>query len=589
MTEALRYLIIPTFLSTQLFGATPTNDAIEYLNQLREKAGLIKLQYDDELSKMATSHSKYQVSENIFSHYESNKNNPYYTGHSWEDRASYIGYPYSSIGENISWGNISDKDSIDGLFTAIYHRLNFLTFKMDRVGYGYDTMSDGRRIYTYDMAAKRPTTVEEVENKNPSFVLWPPKDFQEAQPAFFNNESPTPLYEECAPGGSSGNPISIKFNLAKSGEIVYDSFEFRDSNGNPLEIKMLDHGLHAKEFAFFPIKRLDWDTTYSALFKYKEDGEPKELSWSFKTKKTPYALLVLSATDKVYKVARGATYTLYIPPKSCQEPADGSISYDPTKIEVLNDESKSDRDIHDIKVIGRVGNSFSTNIDDKTYSFEIFTNEVKTLTFSDITATSVTLHWEHENGPNDTGYKIFRNGKLIYTASKDEREYTDSGLDPNTTYKYTVKVTDDRVQSYARGEFGNINLTPDYKIPDDAYFIDIRNAWEREVYGGYPKGSKLVTYEFRERHAADEPEDRSKRRLNPNFIKEIEELVNGNKDAHIILICATGGRTGEYGDFSKDSAAKLLSLNGFSYVEHIMGGIFGENGWLENDLPWIKL
>ncbi len=286
------------------------------------------------------------------------------------------------------------------------------------------------------------SNADQIEIEEPEIVLWPPKDFKDAQPTYFNNDSPSPLAKECTPFGSSGTPINIQFYTPKSTDIEYDLFELRDSNGKLLTVKKVNTDLNIRKFAFFPLQRLHWDTTYKALFRYREDDDPKGISWHFKTKKAPYALLVLNSTDKVYKVAKGAIYTQYLPPKSCNDVSEGVVSFDEKKIAII-DEPILDRDIQNIKIVGRVGDIFSTDIDNKTFTFKIFTNEVESLTFSDITTTSVTLHWKHENGPNDTGYKIYRNNTLVYTASKNERTYTDTGLAPNTTYKYTIKVTDD--------------------------------------------------------------------------------------------------------------------------------------------------
>jgi hypothetical protein len=62
------------------------------------------------------------------------------------------------------------------------------------------------------------------------------------------------------------------------------------------------------------------------------------------------------------------------------------------------------------------------------------------LMFSDVTKTSVTLHW-NDNANNETGYKIFRNGVLINTVTSNSTSYMDTALTQNTSYTYTVKAT----------------------------------------------------------------------------------------------------------------------------------------------------
>ena len=58
--------------------------------------------------------------------------------------------------------------------------------------------------------------------------------------------------------------------------------------------------------------------------------------------------------------------------------------------------------------------------------------------------TSVDISWK-DNSNNETGFKIFRDGKLIHITKENVTRFTDSGLVPNTTYKYTIKATDDKL------------------------------------------------------------------------------------------------------------------------------------------------
>jgi uncharacterized protein YozE (UPF0346 family) len=54
--------------------------------------------------------------------------------------------------------------------------------------------------------------------------------------------------------------------------------------------------------------------------------------------------------------------------------------------------------------------------------------------------TSVSLSWK-DNSENESGFKIIREGKLIYTTKENVESYIDKDLTPNTTYHYTIMAT----------------------------------------------------------------------------------------------------------------------------------------------------
>jgi len=144
-----------------------------------------------------------------------------------------------------------------------------------------------------------------------------------------------------------------------------------------------------------------------------------------------------------------------------------------------------------------------------------------------------------------------------------------------------------KIVHFTKGDFGEITLSESYVIPEDAVFIDIRNAWERKVN---PKGSVRATYEIRTQGANGKENKSIARKMNDNFVSDVLNLpaIAHDRDKHIILICASGSRSGAHGDKVKASAAKLLSDNGFSYVEHVKHGMWAAKGWMENKLPYVE-
>ena len=121
--NAKKTIFLSLILLESLF-ATNTTEATDYLNQLRQKAGMIDIIADEDLGVAAQNHSDYMKEDNTFSHYETNKNNSHYTGETPGDRLRYINYDFTSYNENINLGDESITSSIDGLFRAIYHRFD---------------------------------------------------------------------------------------------------------------------------------------------------------------------------------------------------------------------------------------------------------------------------------------------------------------------------------------------------------------------------------------------------------------------------------------------------------------------------------
>jgi len=104
--------------------------------------------------------------------------------------------------------------------------------------------------------------------------------------------------------------------------------------------------------------------------------------------------------------------------------------------------------------------------------------------------------------------------------------------------------------TFEKGQYGDITLTADWSVPNDAIFLDIREDWER--IESRPTGSIGGAIYG-----------------NQSFVEDVQKLVN-NTNKQIILICHSGSRTTE--------AAELLSNEGFSNVWQIVGGM---NSWEE--------
>lgn len=298
------------------------NLGFTYLNTLRTGTGLIPLSWDNTLEAAAQNHADYLNLNNEFGHYE-NPDNAGYTGINPWDRGTAAGYtPWTSYGENISAGDDTIYNSIDGLFRAIYHRFGLLTLSQDNIGIGIKTDAGYayNSVYNYDMGNLG--SITRTSSLNPLVVLWPYDGFKDAQSSFDNAEAPDPL-PECPTYGIAGNPVSIEFNPDKNETISMDSFRLFAPDGSQItNTKILTQAtdpaghLNANQFVLFPLTSLSVNSKYRVEFNYTEAGTAKNLIWHFYTKR--YTVKRYEVTDgNTYDVISGQTYLIHVKPDDC--------------------------------------------------------------------------------------------------------------------------------------------------------------------------------------------------------------------------------------------------------------------------------
>ena len=110
----------------------------------------------------------------------------------------------------------------------------------------------------------------------------------------------------------------------------------------------------------------------------------------------------------------------------------------------------------------------------------------------------------------------------------------------------------------------------------DAVFVDVRSEIEF-FYVGHPVGAEHIAWQ--------EPPDWE---VQPEFAQHVKALVAGVKTRPVVLICRSGNRSKEAGEF--------LEQHGFTDVYNVLYGFEGEldedhhrstqNGWRHDGLPW---
>ena len=362
-------------------------DARSQLNSIREAMGLNTLVPNDILNNAAQAHADYLVANHASTHYET-EGMPKFTGVKPVDRALYANYASSYVSENLSTHTFSAASSIDGLFSAIYHRFGFLALDIDTIGVGVaqEKTKTSNSAFVYVMAnnnlerlcheksfsrsgkyyykvckdethrvGEKVYTDAQMANKryNPEIVVYPYDRQSEVPPAFYD-ESPDPLpdYEV------SGFPVSVVFNDYYYKKVKLLSFKlFNHDNKEVNNVLLMDKDndphqrFTALQYALFPLKRLAYDTQYRAEISYESKGKVHTFTWAFTTQKPMVELHTIEKKEVTLHLEKGKSHILYFPPhnahdllKDIQFPTDVDIKFiDHNTLEItVTDESLDD-------------------------------------------------------------------------------------------------------------------------------------------------------------------------------------------------------------------------------------------------------
>lgn len=309
--------------------------AFKYLNSLRVGAGLIPLFSHPKLNKAAKNHANYLTNHLTFGHKEDKKYKDF-TGEFASSRVTYAGYAAPLVIENVSTHNQNAKESVNGLFAAIYHRLAFLDFRSDTIGIGISQHPKRKEqtAFVYDMSAKalaklyrakKPVSTDKItavlttnKKRNSKMVIYPFDKQKEVPPAFFD-ELPDPLPEHRV----SGFPISVSFNsfYYKEGKLL--NFQLFDNDGTEITNTLkIDHKtdpnkrLEKLDFVLFPLKRLKWNSQYHVKFLAIIDQKIIERKWSFTTQKFNIPFHIVKNNKGNFKMKASESHIFYFPPQS---------------------------------------------------------------------------------------------------------------------------------------------------------------------------------------------------------------------------------------------------------------------------------
>lgn len=323
---------------------TQTYDTLEYLNSFRKNSGLVEFFQNERLSQAAYNHALYSSFHKKSGHGE--KKEAYFAGENPSTRALNAGYNTSFVSENIAYKN-DLKTSIDVLFTAIYHRFNFLSFDKNEVGFsiqhnddfssavfvlgnrGLNRLCGERQSFKFgkfytNICKNKNLRIKENDYKkamslaNSDIIIFPYKNAENV-PVAFSGETPDPM-PSCK---ITANPISVQFKPS-SKEIKLVSFKIfskdKELKNTRIITKSNDINKHFSkfEFALFSLDVFDFNTTYTAVFEYKENKINKKIQWSFTTNTPKFPYFIANSNENL-ALEPNTYYNIFLKPKHCND------------------------------------------------------------------------------------------------------------------------------------------------------------------------------------------------------------------------------------------------------------------------------
>jgi len=327
------------------------SEALTLLNEIREAIGMNTLIQEESLDRAAQAHADYLIANHVATHDEI-PGLPKFTGVTPAERAIRAGYLSRQVSENLSAHNSDAQSSIDGLFSAIYHRFGFLDTWIDEIGVGVTQNPQGKKEnafvyvmgnsqinalcqerpfqgygrYVYSICKEKEHKIAEKRflkardaNKwlNPKLILYPYDGQTDVPPAFYD-ESPDPLPDYDV----SGFPISVIFNDYFFKHVTLSSFTLSSQGKTLHHVRLLtkendpNKRLTDHQFALMPLERLRYNTQYTAKIRYQVDGKSGEVVWHFHTKKPLYRMVRITQEETTVTMKRGETILLYLVPQN---------------------------------------------------------------------------------------------------------------------------------------------------------------------------------------------------------------------------------------------------------------------------------
>ncbi|MEF2969130.1 CAP domain-containing protein [Paenibacillus sp. M1] len=289
MTYATAWLLCFTLVAGAFLNTTPsayaksantsgfTDDqleALDYLNEIRGKVGVLPVRLNAAISKAAEAHAAYyNLNKGLNVNYHSElAGTPGFTGGSAKERIEAAGYISESrffgFGEVMSFQQTNSTDAIQSWLDTAYHRDIILSPSYDEIGIG---LVDGTAVLDAVGSTSSPISG--------GISVYPYDGQTEVPVGFYGNEYPNPLDQFHA--DYSGYILSA----STEGEMTSHQAVIKDENGT--EVPYFEELYSDNTLFLFPKSVLKGYHTYTVTLKYQTNNTPglQTKTWSFTTGK----------------------------------------------------------------------------------------------------------------------------------------------------------------------------------------------------------------------------------------------------------------------------------------------------------------
>lgn len=264
------------------FGQPREPDEVElqvlnYINELRRKAGSPPVTYNSNLALAARAHAKYMAVTGEYGH-EQKPGHPLFTGELPYQRAAFFGYTGKTVGEDAH--KVHDPiQAVDDWMSGPYHRFLILDPSKREIGFGFE---DG---YAVLLTGSGPESRETDE-----LVIWPYNGQNDVPFYWIVRETPDPLRLYPSAQRPTGYPISLQFGISyRVLSLTHASLKREDGTDVPfMTFTPENDNLLWREVFLIPYDPLEPGTTYhvsmAGLVRNPEfEPEPFAHQWSFTT------------------------------------------------------------------------------------------------------------------------------------------------------------------------------------------------------------------------------------------------------------------------------------------------------------------